>query len=646
MTSHPEGSQDHRFRLLVESVVDYAIFMLDPAGTVLTWNIGAERLKGYSAEEIIGRPFTVFYPPEAVASGWPRHELEIAERNQRYEEEGWRVRKDGSTFWASVVITALRGPDGRLEGFAKVTRDLSEKRLREEALRQSEEQFRLLLESVNDYAIFMLDPEGAILTWNHGAAAIKGYAASEVLGRNFRMFFTAQDILEGKPEAELHAARTQGRAESEGWRVRKDGAVFWANAVLTPVHDGEGRLRGFAKVTRDLSEQRRVREVEQEGRRMQEFIAMLAHELRNPLAPIRNAVSLLQDPSLDVGARQEATSVMDRQLGLLTHLVDDLLDVGRIATGKISLRDELLDYRQVVMLSVESARDAIDGRGHALRVDLPEGPIALRGDPTRLTQALLNLLTNAAKYTPDGGRLGLKVGIEGGTVVAAVSDNGRGVAPEARDRIFDLFTQERQAGGASDPGLGIGLALARALIEQHGGQLTVESPGPGQGSTFHIRLPIGHTEAADPVAGDAAAEQESEAMAPLQALVVDDNRDAADTLSLLLETLGHACRTAYGARQALEVAREFAADVVFLDLNMPDGDGVSVLPRLRAILGDTAYVAALTGYGQKHDREITRAAGFQEHLTKPVEMSRLQATLAAAGERRDAASAPRQSPPT
>ncbi len=646
MTRDLEGSQDHRFRLLVESVVDYAIFMLDPAGTVLTWNIGAERLKGYSAEEIIGRPFTVFYPPEAVASGWPQHELEIAEKDERYEEEGWRVRKDGSRFWANVVITALRAPEGHLEGFAKVTRDLSEKRLREEALRQSEEQFRLLLESVNDYAIFMIDPEGAILTWNHGAAAIKGYAASEVLGRNFRMFFTAQDILEGKPEAELLAARTLGRAESEGWQVRKDGGVFWANAVLTPVHDGEGRLRGFAKVTRDLSEQRRVQEVEQEGRRMQEFIAMLAHELRNPLAPIRNAVSLLQDPRLDLTARQKATSVMDRQLGLLTHLVDDLLDVGRIATGKILLRDELIDYRRVVMLSVESARHAIDERGHALAVELPEGPIAMRGDPTRLTQALLNLLTNAAKYTQDRGRLGLKVGVEETMVVTEVTDNGRGVAPEARERIFDLFTQERQAGGPSDPGLGIGLALARALIQQHGGQLSVESPGAGHGSTFRIRLPIGNTAPADPaVAGDAPAEPESGETAPLRALVVDDNRDAADTLSVLLETLGHACRTAYGARQALEVAGQFAADVVFLDLNMPDGDGVSLLPRLRALLGDTAYVAALTGYGQKHDREITRAAGFQEHLTKPMEMSRLQATLAAAGERRDAAGARGEPPP-
>ena len=624
--------QEHRFRLLVESVLDYAIFMLNPDGTVLTWNAGAERLKGYTAKEIIGRRFDIFYPPEAIAAHWPQHELEVAAETGRYEEEGWRVRKDGSTFWASVVLTALRGPDGGLEGYAKVTRDLSDKRLREEALRQSEQQFRLLLESVQDYAIFMLGPEGTILTWNSGAEAIKGYAASEVLGKNFRMFFTAQDILEGKPQAELDVARTRGRAESTGWRVCKDGSVFWANAVLTPVHDSEGRLRGFAKVTRDLSEQRRIDEVEQAGRRMQEFIATLAHELRNPLAPIRNAVSLMQEPGLTEASRLQATSIIDRQLGHLTHLVDDLLDVGRIATGKIWLRDELIDYRQVIGLSVESARDAIDRHGHELVIDVPEAAIALRGDPTRLTQALLNLLTNAAKYTPDKGRIELKVAVVDGIVVTSVKDNGRGVAPEAQERIFDLFTQERPSTGMNDPGLGIGLALARALVEQHGGQLSVESLGVGHGSTFRIRLP-GAGAATAPAAEPAASTSAKDAGA-LQVLVVDDNRDAADMLTSLLGALGHESRAAYGARAALDTVQTFRPDVVFLDINMPDGDGISLLPMLRAIFGETVYVAALTGYGQQHDRDMTRAAGFQVHLTKPVDIELLEATLKTAAARR------------
>jgi CheY-like chemotaxis protein/anti-sigma regulatory factor (Ser/Thr protein kinase) len=362
---------------------------------------------------------------------------------------------------------------------------------------------------------------------------------------------------------------------------------------------------------------------------MQEFIAMLAHELRNPLAPIRNAVSLMKKEGLPEESRRHANNVIDRQLGYLTHLVDDLLDVGRIATGKIWLRDEMIDFRQVVTFSLESVRDAIESRGHELVVELPQEAIPLRGDATRLTQALLNLLTNAAKYTPEHGRIVLSVVLEEGIVVASVTDNGRGIAPEAQERIFDLFTQERPATGMNDPGLGIGLALARVLIEQHGGQLTVESAGTGRGSTFRIRLPLADAAATLQARGPAAATQAApEADAALRVLVVDDNRDAADMLASLLAALGHESRPAYGAAEALEAARSFAPDVVFLDLNMPDGDGISLLPQLRAIFGESVHVAALTGYGQQHDRDTTRAAGFQEHLTKPVDIARLEATLA------------------
>ena len=444
------------------------------------------------------------------------------------------------------------------------------------------------------------------------------------------MFFTAQDILEGKPQAELNVARSHGRAESEGWRMRKDGSLFWANAVLTPVHDGEGMLRGFAKVTRDLSAQRRLHEVEQAGRRMQEFIAMLAHELRNPLAPIRNAVSLMKKEGLPEASRQHASSVIDRQLGHLTHLVDDLLDVGRIATGKIWLRDELIDFRQVVVLSLESVRHAIEARGHELVVDLPEGAISLRGDATRLTQALLNLLTNAAKYTPEHGRIVLKVAVEDGMVVAAVTDNGRGVALEAQERIFDLFTQERPFTGVTDPGLGIGLALARALVEQHGGQLSVESAGLGQGGTFRIRLPLVDAAAACRPGGGAGNAGGERAGASARARGRRQPRRRRHAELAARRPRPRVATRLRCPRRARGRARGFAPDVVFLDLNMPDGDGISLLPQLRAIFGDDVHVAALTGYGQQHDRDTTRAAGFQEHLTKPVDIARLEATLATA----------------
>jgi PAS domain S-box-containing protein len=243
-------------RLLVTSVQDYAIFALDPDGYILSWNAGAERFKGYSADEIVGKHFSIFYPPEKIAEDFPSYELREAARAGRFEDEGWRVRKDGSRFWANVVITALRDPDGRLLGYAKVTRDLTQRRAAEEALRLSEERFRLLVQSVKDYAIFMLDPSGHVATWNEGAARIKGYAADEIIGKHFSIFYPAEKQAEHFPEYELEVAAREGRFEDEGWRVRKDGSHFWANVVLTALRDPEGRLVGFGKVTRDLTERR------------------------------------------------------------------------------------------------------------------------------------------------------------------------------------------------------------------------------------------------------------------------------------------------------------------------------------------------------------------------------------------------------
>src|SRR5262245_25034885 len=309
----------------------------------------------------------------------------------------------------------------------------------DEVLRRREEQFRLLLESVKDYAIFMLDREGHVLTWNSGAQAIKGYTAHEVLGRHFSIFFTAQDLDAGAPQQELDTAARVGRAVSEGWRVRKDGRLFWASVVLTPVLDGEGRLRGFAKVTRDLSEHRRLSELERSNQRTQEFIAMLAHELRNPLAPIRNAVSILQAHRNLPQPVHRVGEVIGRQITHLTRLVDDLLDVGRIVTGKIVLKHDRIDYGQVVMNSIEAVRPSIDERRHRLRLDLPDEPIAITGDATRLAQALQNLLQNASRYTPEGGDIEVRARLQDNHVVTTVRDSGIGIAPDAIDRIFELF---------------------------------------------------------------------------------------------------------------------------------------------------------------------------------------------------------------
>jgi PAS domain S-box-containing protein len=261
------GQSDERFRLLVEGIRDYAIFMLDPEGRVTTWNIGAERIKGYQASEILGKHFSCFYPEEDVQSGKPQWELEVAAREGRFEDEGWRVRKDGSKLWANVIITALRDEKGQLFGYGKVTRDITERKRSEEGLRQSEERFRSLVEAVQDYAIFMLDPEGRITTWNIGAERIKGYRASEILGKHFSCFYPEEDVQSGKPQWELEVAAEVGRFEDEGYRIRKDGSRFWGNVIITALRDAAGNLVGFTKVTRDFTERMLARKSLQESQR-------------------------------------------------------------------------------------------------------------------------------------------------------------------------------------------------------------------------------------------------------------------------------------------------------------------------------------------------------------------------------------------
>ncbi len=622
---------DEQFRLLVNNVHDYAFVMLDADGIVTGWNAGAQRIKGWAAHEIIGRPFTLFYPDEAVATGWPQEELRRAAAAGHFEDEGWRVRRDGGRFWANVVITALRDEGGVLRGFGKVTRDLTERRRHEEELRLSEERFRLLVDGITGHAIFMLDAEGRVASWNAGATRIKGYDAADVMGRHFSMFYTPEAQASGEPARHLACALAAGRAEHEGLRVRRDGSMFWADIVITPVYDSERRLRGFAKVTRDVSERRRIEELERSSQRMSEFIAMLAHELRNPLSPIRNAVSIMQlEPTLSPRLAR-CTGIIDRQLGTLTRLVDDLLDAGRIATGKISLRRTAIDFAEVVQRAADAARPLIDMHHHHFELHVPEGRIQISGDDTRLVQSLQNVLNNAARYTADGGTIELRVRVAGEQVVATVSDNGRGIAPAALESIFELFTQEDSAPRGGDAGLGIGLALARRLVELHGGSLVAESGGPGLGSSFTMRLPRGTAAAAQ-----APPEPTAEAPAPAgqRALVIDDNRDAADTMVALLLLLGHEARCAYGGDEAVSVAQAFAPEVVFLDLNMPDGDGFEVLRRLRRLPGlADVFAAATTGYGQQSDRDRTREAGFNAHLTKPVSIEHLLGVLQQAKER-------------
>jgi PAS domain S-box-containing protein len=624
------AESEERFQHLVEGVEDYAIFLLDPSGTVTTWNRGAEKMKGYAPGEIIGKNFSVFYPRDSAGQAWPGYELSVARETGRFSTEGWRLRKDGTQFWASVVISAIRANDGTLRGFLKITRDLTERRLADDALRESEERFRLLVDGVRDYAIFLLDSEGRVGSWNRGAQILKGYSASEIIGRHFSTFYTREAILQGKPEWELRMATQHGRVEDEGWRLRKDGTRFWANVVITALSDSEGNPRGFAKVTRDMTERRNLEALLEVDRQKDQFLAILAHELRNPLAPIRSALQVMMRPGVSLDAAVRAREIAERQLKSMTRLLDDLLDVSRIRQGRIDLRREIVGLSAIVRSAVETSQPLLSDRGHHLTVETPAEEVWIDGDPVRLSQALTNLLNNAAKYTDPGGRIGLTAARTGEQAVIRVHDSGIGIDPVMVPHVFDLFVQADRRTGVSASGVGIGLTLARRLVELHGGRIEVFSAGLGLGSEFVLRLPVAD-ESHLPSAGAPRMEgaKSSRAAQALRVLVVDDNADAADGLALLLDLQGHRTRVAYDAAGALEAAKEFRPDVAILDIGMPLMDGYELARRLRAAPEtEKTILVAMTGWGQEEDLRKATEAGFHHHFVKPSEPDVLEKLLA------------------
>lgn len=486
--------------LLVDSAVDYAIFALDVDGHVLTWNPGAARLKGYTADEIIGRHFSIFYPREDVDRGWPDRELAIAAAEGRFEDEGWRLRKDGSRFWANVVITALRGPDGRLVGFGKVTRDLTERKAGEDMLRESEERFRLLVSAVADYAIFLLDPDGTVASWNVGAERLKGYRADEIIGRHFSAFYSADDRAAGLPDHGLRTALEQGRWESEGWRVRKDGSRVWANVVITALYGSDGVHRGFAKVTRDLTDRKRnedalrvILEREREtaaqlrelDRMKTDLVAMVAHDLRGPVGLIQDLLESLETgwDGMDDDQRLDLVRRMARRSVTLASLVDDVFDLVRIDAGRLDLDPHAIDVAAVVEQVVADA--ALMAPGRDLRVAVGESVRAL-GDERRTWQILSNLVSNAVKYSPIDAPVDIKSERIGQEVLVTVEDHGPGIDHDDEAAAFARFG--RLPGTAAVPGSGLGLFIARSLAEAQGGRLWVESE-PGRGATFFMALP-------------------------------------------------------------------------------------------------------------------------------------------------------------
>ena len=628
---------EERFRLLVESVQEYAIFMLDPTGHVISWNLGAERLKGYSEREILGRHLSTFYRPEEIAEGRPVRLLGEALSRGMSSDEGWRVRQDGTLFWASAVITALRDSAARHIGFAKVTRDGTEQRRQDEAARQfaatelmaSEERFASFAQHLPGLA-WIKDLDGRYTYINDAGIVAFGTSRDAIVGRS------DQEIFPPETAAEF---RRNDRQALESWTgIQVIERLTDARGVLRhsivskfPIAGADGRFQLIGGVAIDITDRVNAEDALHEAdRRKTEFLATLSHELRNPLAPIRNSVHLLRTESSDI-PRDRIYRMLDQQLEHLVRLVDDLLDVSRITNGKVTLRLEPVDLNTVLRSAVDASGPFIASKHHELQIGLAEAPVVVEGDTVRLVQVVANLLNNAAKYTADNGRIWLTVRRDGPDAVIAVRDSGIGIPGDMLTRVFDMFTQVDQSLHRAQGGLGIGLALARNLVEMHGGRIEAHSRGPDLGSEFTIRLrtadalPPGH-ESGDRLLPGAA---------QVRVLVVDDNRDAADSLHLILAGMGADVRCTYDGSSALELVRSWRPATVLLDLGMPGMDGYVVAYRIRhdpAI--EDVRVIALTGWGSTDDRRHTALAGFDDHWVKPVDPAKLREMLAARGRSR------------
>jgi PAS domain S-box-containing protein len=652
-SASPQDSEE-RFRLLVESVRDYAIFMLDPHGNVLTWNVGAERFKGYRADEIIGSHFSRFYPPDALARDLPAQELRQASEHGSFEDEGWRVRKDGSMFWANVVITAMRDDRGELVGYAKVTRDLTHRRNHEEALRLSEERFRLLVEGVSDSAIFMLDVNGHVASWNVGAQRIKGYAADEIIGKHFSVFYPRDVVDSGWTEHELREAAATGRFIDTGWRVRKDGSTFWAHVTITAMRDDTGRLLGFAKVTRDLTERKRVEAIEmanlereeildaernarmtaQRATRLKdEFLSTLSHELRTPLSAILGWTQvLLKGQAPSAADQRRAIEVIDRNARAQVQLIEDLLDLSRIMTGKLRLDLRQVAILDVVQAAIDSASPAAAAKEIRLVSLLDPASAIVNGDAGRLQQVVWNLLTNAIKFTPRGGQVQVVLQRVNSHIELSVSDTGIGIPAGFLPQVFERFSQRDGSSTRAHGGLGLGLAICRQLVELHGGTIRAASPGEGLGATFSVDLPVSIMQVeserarAHPTAeladGDALAMPRLDGV---HVFIVDDEPDARELLERMLADQGATVTAFESADAALTAIATSRPAILISDVGMPGTDGYQMMRTLRAGEPRDSRIPALalTAFARAEDRKRALVAGFQAHLAKPFDVAEL-----------------------
>jgi PAS domain S-box-containing protein len=609
MPSPYENAQTHdgRYRLLVEGIIDYAIYMLDPTGIVTTWNAGAERFKGYRAEEVIGRHFSLFYTPEDKASGLPARALRTSELEGKFENEGWCVRKDGTRFWASVVIDPIRGTDGKLVGFSKVTRDLTERRIAEEHLRASQQQFRLLVEGVTDYAIYMLSPTGHVTSWNPGAQRIKGYAPEEIIGSHFSRFYTAEDQKNGEPERALEIAARVGRFEKEGRRVRKSGVVFWANVVIDAVRRPDGTLLGFAKITRDITEQREARLALERTREslfhaqkldaIGQLTGGVAHDFNNLLTAILGSLDLLRkrlpdDPKARallenaLQGAQRGAALTQRMLAFARRqdLALERINIPALVQGMSDLLERSLSP------SVELE----------MRFPLKISPVLT--DPNQLELALLNLVTNARDAMPAGGRIIVSAteselqdesneATSRRFVCLSVTDTGEGMDETTLAKATEPFFTTKGVG----KGTGLGLPMVHGLAEQSGGRLILKSR-KGEGTTAQLWLPV--CTAGQEVRMEATQTKPAASMRPLVVLAVDDDQLVLNNTIAMLEDLGHEACSASSAAEALDVLRTGThIDLVITDHVMPGMTGAQ-LSQIIATESPSVALLLASGYAE------------------------------------------------
>jgi PAS domain S-box-containing protein len=631
-------SDEGRYRLLVEAVTDYAIYMLDPHGTVVSWNPGAQRLKGYTEAEILGQHFSRFYSEEDRQAGSPARTLATAAREGRFEAEGWRMRKDGGRFWAHVVVDPIRAASGELLGFAKVTRDLTERKLAEETLRRSEEQFKLLVQGVTDYAIYMLDEQGIVSSWNAGAQRIKGYSVDEVVGTHFSRFYRPEDRDRGDPAKALATAARDGRFEAEGWRVRKDGSQFWANVVIDPIRDAADRIIGFAKITRDVTEKReaalaleRAREALFQSQKLDaigQLSGGIAHDFNNLLMVILSSLELLgrRIPADERLSKliQNATAGAKRGVALTQRMLafarrQELHPVAVKVPDLVDGMLELLERSLGPMIRVETSFEP----------DLP----AVLADANQLELAILNLALNARDAMPDGGTLVIaaredhaadesgKPAVAGRCIRLSVADSGTGMDAATLARAAEPFFTTKGVG----KGTGLGLPMVYGLAAQSGGRFALTST-PGQGTTAELWLPLAPAEQAGERVPSSAVAPSALTAKPLHVLAVDDDSLVLTNTASMLEELGHAVLQAVSGEAALALlSRNASVDLVITDQAMPDMSGLQLIDALRQRHPGLPVILA-TGYlefGAESGTVVTR-------LAKPFDQHELATAISAA----------------